>query len=67
MNIEALQYYHRLRRAGFQYATARNSTLFVYSSGFADLAKRMQRYLKHILIYPETMEFGIDEFVDQKQ
>lgn len=60
MNIEALKYYHRLRRQGFVLATARNATLLMFSANFEDWARRTQRYIS-IPIYPEFMNFGIDD------
>ena len=60
MNIEALKYYHRLRHEGFSPTASRNSTIFMFNSGFADLTKRMHRYIDH-RFYHEFMRFGIDD------
>jgi hypothetical protein len=60
MNIEALIYFHRLRRMGYSHGAARNSTLHLFCPNFQDYAKRTQRYIG-IAIYPETMEFGVSD------
>ena len=60
INIEALKYYHRLRRQGFSYGASRNATLNEFSTTFEDWARRTQRYIG-MPMYPEFMKFGIDD------
>ena len=60
INIEALKYYHRLRKQGFSHDASRNATLSVFSANFEDWARRTQRYIG-MPMYPEFMKFGIDD------
>ena len=60
MNIDALKYFHRLRRLGFSHASSRIATLHSFSANFADWARRTQRYVD-MPVYPEFMRFGIDD------
>ncbi len=58
MNMKALAYFHRLKRQGFSHGAARNSTLLMFSSGLADLTKRMCRYVD-TQAYPEFLNIKI--------
>ena len=60
MNMKALAYFHRLKRRGFSHGAARNMTLHTFSANFEDWARRTQRYVG-IRMYPEFMQFGIDD------
>ena len=51
MNIKALKYFHYLCRKGYSHGAARNSTLYKFSDGFEDWAKRMQRYVGIRIFY----------------